>query len=277
MPAPSVHGAAAACGRAKPAPAVFPELRLAPRRAKDRRRNGSCCGSCRDAFASGAERPGGLHARRCTAVALRRGGPRSTTCPSCSGRPTGRCTTPSLRRSRAAPAAHPRRRLRNRSAERAPCAHARGRGRDRMRLLERHAAPGGRAQRAVDWVRGDAERLPFRDASFDAIVSTEAFHWFPDQQRAAEELFRVVTPRGLVLVALVNTPARVVADGIHAASRLIGEPFYWPTSADLRACFERAGFTVERQQRIFRLPGGLLLPPVLTRAVRPARPCAVST
>jgi ubiquinone/menaquinone biosynthesis C-methylase UbiE len=122
----------------------------------------------------------------------------------------------------------------------------------------------------VDWVRGDAGHLPFGDGSFDAVVSTEAFHWFPDQQRAAEELFRVVTPRGLVLVALVNSPARAVADGIHAASRLIGEPFYWPTSADMRTCFERAGFVVERQQRIFRLPGGLLLPPVLTCAVRPA-------
>ena len=122
----------------------------------------------------------------------------------------------------------------------------------------------------VDWVRGDAGCLPFGDGSFDAVVSSEAFHWFPDQRRAAEELFRVVTPRGLVLVALVNTPARAIADGTHAASRLVGEPFYWPTSADMRACFERAGFVVERQQRIFRLPGGLLLPPVLTCAVRPA-------
>lgn len=122
----------------------------------------------------------------------------------------------------------------------------------------------------VDWVRGDAGRLPFRDGSFDTIVSTEAFHWFPDQRRAAEELFRVVAPRGLVLIALVNTPARAIADGIHAASRVVGEPFYWPTSADMRALFERAGFDVQRQQRIFRLPGGLLLPPVLTCAVRPA-------
>lgn len=122
----------------------------------------------------------------------------------------------------------------------------------------------------VDWVRGDAGRLPFDDRSFDAVVSTEAFHWFPDQQRAAEELYRVIAPGGIALVALVNTPARFVADGIHAASRLVGEPFYWPTSADMRARFERAGFEVAEQKRIFRLPGGLLLPPVLTCAVRPA-------
>jgi len=123
---------------------------------------------------------------------------------------------------------------------------------------------------AVGWVRGDACGLPFRDRSFDAVVSTEAFHWFPDQQRAADELFRVVAPGGVALVALVNTPARFVADGIHAASRLAGEPFRWPTSADMRALFENAGFAVSAQTRIFRLPGGLLLPPVLTCAVRPA-------
>jgi ubiquinone/menaquinone biosynthesis C-methylase UbiE len=123
---------------------------------------------------------------------------------------------------------------------------------------------------AVDWVRGDACGLPFRDRSFDAIVSTEAFHWFPDQQRAAEELFRVLAPGGIALVALVNTPARFVADGIHAASRLAGEPFYWPTVAEMRSRFERSGFEVTAQRRIFRMPGGLLLPPVLTCAVRSA-------
>ncbi|HLK10265.1 MAG TPA: methyltransferase domain-containing protein, partial [Candidatus Binatia bacterium] len=29
------------------------------------------------------------------------------------------------------------------------------------------------------WVRGDALRLPFRDTTFDALVCTEALHWFP--------------------------------------------------------------------------------------------------
>lgn len=126
--------------------------------------------------------------------------------------------------------------------------------------------------RTVDWVRGDACRLPFRDRSFEAVVSTEAFHWFPDQQRATEELFRVLAPGGIALVALVNTPARLISEGIHAASRIAGEPFYWPTSAEMRARFERAGFAVSAQTRIFRVPGGLLLPPVLTCAVRPAEP-----
>lgn len=121
---------------------------------------------------------------------------------------------------------------------------------------------------AIDWVGGDAARLPFRDGVFDAIVSTEAFHWFPDQDAALREIYRVLKPSGWLLLALVNTPTVLVSEAMHLGSRLVGEPFYWPTTAQMRRRVEDAGFEVESQRRIFRLPG-FLLPPVLTRAVRP--------
>jgi len=111
--------------------------------------------------------------------------------------------------------------------------------------------------------------LPFRSRAFDAIVSTEAFHWFPDQDRALAEFHRVLVPGGRVMVALVNAPSSLVARALHAGSMLLGEPFYWPTSLEMRERLERAGFGVLGQERIFRLPGGLLFPPVLTQAVRP--------
>ena len=124
--------------------------------------------------------------------------------------------------------------------------------------------------REVPWVRGDAARLPFRDGAFDAIVSTEAFHWFPDQAAALAECRRVLSPGGRLLLALVNTPASSVSAVMHLGSRLVGEPFYWPTVREMRARVESAGFRVERQRRIFRVPG-FLLPPVLTCAVRADR------
>src|SRR5262245_38118981 len=61
------------------------------------------------------------------------------------------------------------------------------------------------------WVQGDATRLPFGDARFDTIVSTEAFHWFPDQTTALEECFRVLVPGGRLLVALVNPPIEAMS------------------------------------------------------------------
>jgi ubiquinone/menaquinone biosynthesis C-methylase UbiE len=119
------------------------------------------------------------------------------------------------------------------------------------------------------WVQGDAVRLPFRDASFDAVVSTEAFHWFPDQGAAVAEFFRVLAPGGCALVALINTPNETVRAAFRTGSRLLGQPFDWPTMQRMRALFEGVGFGVEMQRRLWRLPAGLLLPPVLTVAVRP--------
>jgi ubiquinone/menaquinone biosynthesis C-methylase UbiE len=129
----------------------------------------------------------------------------------------------------------------------------------------RHAA--ARSHRAV-WVQGDALQLPFRAASFDTVVSTEAFHWFPDQAAALAEMHRVLLPGGRVLVALINPPLEAVGTGVWLGSRLVGQPFYWPTRRRMRELLAGAGFRVESQRRVWRLPAALALPPVLTVGVR---------
>jgi ubiquinone/menaquinone biosynthesis C-methylase UbiE len=118
------------------------------------------------------------------------------------------------------------------------------------------------------WTQGDALRLPFRAASFDAVVSTEAFHWFPDQPAALRELHRVLGPGGRVAIALVNPPIEGLGEVLWWASRLVGQPFYWPTPRGMRALLSGAGFRVEEQRRLWRIPGVLLLPAVLSVAVR---------
>lgn len=116
-------------------------------------------------------------------------------------------------------------------------------------------------------VRGDAARLPFADAAFDAAVSTEAFHWFPDQDAALAEIHRILRPGGRLLLALVSPPFEVVADVFEVGMRLVGQPLWWTTPSRLAAQVAAAGFRVERQRRVFRIPG-FLLPPVLTVARR---------
>jgi len=122
----------------------------------------------------------------------------------------------------------------------------------------------------IDWVQASACALPLRDATFDAITSTEAFHWFPDQSRALAECARVLVPGGRLLVALVNVPAEIVSDVVHAASSAVGQPFYWPTRARMREMLEGAGLRVLKQRRLFRIPAALMLPPVLTIATKPS-------
>ena len=120
----------------------------------------------------------------------------------------------------------------------------------------------------VGWVQGDAQRLPFRDASFDAVVSTESFHWYPDQRAALAEFRRVLAPHGRLLVELINPPIAAIGTLARLASRVGGQPLTWPTRDEMRALVERAGFRVEAQQRIFRWLSPLLLPAVLTVAAR---------
>ena len=129
-------------------------------------------------------------------------------------------------------------------------------------MLEQAAA----RTRAVRWLQGDATRLPFTDATFEAVLSTEAFHWFPDPDAALREFRRVLGPGGRLLVALVNVRVPTTSRLVHAGSKALGQPAHWPTRAEMAERVRDAGFTVERQKRILRL-GGLLIPTVLTVGV----------
>jgi SAM-dependent methyltransferase len=53
----------------------------------------------------------------------------------------------------------------------------------------------------VDFRVGDSEELPFEDASFDAVLSTLGVMFAPDQEKAAQELLRVVRPGGTIAMA----------------------------------------------------------------------------
>ena len=54
---------------------------------------------------------------------------------------------------------------------------------------------------AVEWAEGDAEELPFEDASFDAALSVFGAMFAPRVDRVSAELFRVVRPGGTVGMA----------------------------------------------------------------------------
>ncbi|HZD37534.1 MAG TPA: class I SAM-dependent methyltransferase [Actinomycetes bacterium] len=69
-------------------------------------------------------------------------------------------------------------------------------------MLERYrakAAEEGLGAPAV--VRGDATRLPFREASFDAVVEVHVLHLIPRWRAAVDEVRRVLVPGGTLVVA----------------------------------------------------------------------------
>jgi SAM-dependent methyltransferase len=53
----------------------------------------------------------------------------------------------------------------------------------------------------IDFIEGDAQQLPFDDASFDRVVSTFGHMFAPDHRRTADEMKRVLKPGGVIAVA----------------------------------------------------------------------------
>src|SRR3954468_2892349 len=53
----------------------------------------------------------------------------------------------------------------------------------------------------IGFVEGDAQELPFEDASFDRVISTFGHMFAPDHERTASEMKRVLRPGGAIAVA----------------------------------------------------------------------------
>lgn len=76
--------------------------------------------------------------------------------------------------------------------------------------LARGAADAAGVGRLARFHTGDAERLPFEDDTFDAIICECAFCTFPDKPTAAHELSRVLRPGGrLGITDVIAEPDRL--------------------------------------------------------------------
>lgn len=109
-------------------------------------------------------------------------------------------------------------------------------------LLERGRGRAAAEGLPVEFLEGDAEDLPFPDASFDAVLSVVGVMFAPDQERAAQELLRVCRPGGKI--GLVNwTPDGFVGDLFRTIGRHVPPPpglqpaVLWGTEARLRELF----------------------------------------
>lgn len=58
----------------------------------------------------------------------------------------------------------------------------------------------------VDWVNGDAQHLPFPDASFDGVTISFGLRNVPDPERALAEFARVTRPGGVLVVCEFAAP-----------------------------------------------------------------------
>ncbi len=90
-------------------------------------------------------------------------------------------------------------------------------------LLEQGAARAQAEGLEIEFERADAEALPYKDESFDAVLSTFGVMFAPDQAKAASELLRVCKRGGRI--GLANwTPTSMVGQMFKILGRQLPPP-----------------------------------------------------
>jgi ubiquinone/menaquinone biosynthesis C-methylase UbiE len=75
----------------------------------------------------------------------------------------------------------------------------------------RQARAASKEFKNVKFVVGSAAQIPWKENFFDRVLSVESFYYYPDQDRALAELFRVMAPGGRLFI-LIN----LYADNLYS-------------------------------------------------------------
>jgi SAM-dependent methyltransferase len=101
----------------------------------------------------------------------------------------------------------------------------------------------------VEWVEGDAQDLPFDDASFDRVTSTFGAMFAPDHTRAAGELVRVCRPGGRIAMAtwinggFAGELFKLAGAFLPPPPPGVEPPPLWGVESHVNECFGAAGVT----------------------------------
>ncbi len=94
-----------------------------------------------------------------------------------------------------------------------PGGHATGIDMTPEMLARARRAASEMRQGNVEFLEGEAERLPFPDGSFDVVVSNGVIDLVPDKDAVFSELFRILVPGGRVQLADVTIQTPVGEEG----------------------------------------------------------------
>jgi ubiquinone/menaquinone biosynthesis C-methylase UbiE len=84
-----------------------------------------------------------------------------------------------------------------------PQGHGQVVGLDISDEMIRRARATSREFENIMFLWGSAEQIPWEENFFDKVLSVESFYYYPDQERALAEVFRVMAPRARLYI-LIN-------------------------------------------------------------------------
>lgn len=103
---------------------------------------------------------------------------------------------------------------------------------------------------SVPLLRLDAERLPFRDASFGVVILYEAVYYLREPDRFFTEARRVLRPDGVIIVGSVNPEVPDFNPSPHS--------YRYLTAPELEAGLAGSGFQVDVRGAFPSAPGSLM-------------------
>ena len=118
------------------------------------------------------------------------------------------------------------------------------------------------AARGIAVVDGVAERLPFPDARFDAVLMVTAICFVDDPAQSVREMQRVLRPGGCAVIGFVDRQSLLgrAYEKSKDASRFYAPARFFSVS-DVTALLVDAGFVaLEHRQTLFAHPDGMQVP-----------------
>jgi SAM-dependent methyltransferase len=105
---------------------------------------------------------------------------------------------------------------------------------------------------------GDLQVLPFADAVFDVVISTNALQFASDAVAAVAEVARVVRPGGAVAASLFAEPERNQSTAIHEAMSALSPPrrqaahapYSLSAAGNLEVALTSTGLTIEAAEEV---------------------------
>lgn len=128
----------------------------------------------------------------------------------------------------------------------------------------------------IEWKQADATELPFQDQSLDAVVCQFGVMFFPDKDKAASEIYRVLKPGGIFLFNVWD--AIEENDLPHIAHTVISKffddnpptfyqiPFSFHDIENIRTLLTKAGFR-NVESTIVSLPAVAQSAPEVTKGL----------